>query len=346
MSIRVGIIGCGLMGRRHADGYLQLPDRAVVVACCDSNVEAAADLARQIDQPDVRVLPEWQAVIDDEAVNAVSICMPHHLHAPLVVAALEAGKHVLLEKPMAMNLAEARLMVDTATRMGRVFMVAQNQRYIAAHDHIKALLEQGAIGDIFAVRIDGNQLLSRIYPPGHWLFSKATSGGGVIRTTAIHKIDLLRYLVGEVRRVSAFQKISGLNPDMDCEDVAAISMEFVNGAVGEAFFTFAARHAPISTATGELTVLYGTQGMIHNVGGWHVHSEVIDAYREGPTPLNLPREDVQQSFQREVRHFVECIESGQEPLTSGRDNLGTIAVVDAIYESIASGQATDVARIE
>jgi predicted dehydrogenase len=343
MPLHVGILGCGLMGQRHAAGYHNLSERATITYCCDDREDAARVLAQRSGD-NARVTTCWQEVIDDPAVEAVSICMPHHLHAPVVLAALGAGKHILLEKPMAMNLAEARAMVEAADRAGRVLMVAQNQRYLPEHTHIKTLLDEGTIGGVFAARIDGNQLLSRIYPPGHWLFSKATAGGGVIRTTAIHKFDLLRYFIGEIRRVAAFQKISGLNPGMDCEDVAVISMEFENGAVGEAFFTFAAQRAPIPTASGELTVLYGDAGMIHNVGGWHIYSSRVEKYSGGMTHLGLPNADYAATFLNEVRHFVDCIESGTEPLSSGRDNLNTMAVIEAIYQSIDTGQAVTVEK--
>ncbi|MBZ0303424.1 MAG: Gfo/Idh/MocA family oxidoreductase [Anaerolineae bacterium] len=341
MILEIGIIGCGLMGQQHAEGYRAAPDLAAVRVCCDDRADSARDLAQRLGS-DVTATTDWQAVLDDPAIAAVSICVPHHLHAPVVQAALDAGKHVLLEKPMALNLAEARTLVAAAERAGKVFMVAQNQRFLPEHTHIKTLLDDGVIGSIFAARVDGNQMLSRIYPPGHWLFSQATAGGGVIRTTAIHKFDLLRYLVGEIRRVSAFMKISGLNPGMDCDDVAAISLEFDNGAIGEAFFTFAAHRVPIPTATGELTVLYGDQGMLHNVGGWQVYSQVDERYSSGLTDLGLPNADYALSFRNEVRHFLECIATGREPLSSGHDNLRTMAVIEAIYESIEQGCAVAV----
>ncbi len=341
MTLRIGILGCGLMGQQHASGYLAAPELSRVVMCCDDRPEAAQKLAATCGD-EVRVTTHWQDVIASAEVDAVSVCMPHDLHAPVVLAAAAAGKHILLEKPLALNLTEGQAMVQAADEAGVTFMVAQNQRFLPEHHRVKALLDSGAIGRVFAARVDGNQWLSRIYPPGHWLFSQARTGGGVIRTTAIHKLDLLRFLLGEIRRVVAFKTNSGLNPEMDNEDVAVIALEFESGAVGEAFFTFGAHRAPIPTATHELTIFYGEQGVLQNVMGWHLYSAVLPEYSSGFTRLDLPDADYPQTFRNEVRHFLEAVSSASEPLTSGRDNLNTLAVVDAIYESIASGQAVTV----
>ena len=341
MTIRVGLIGCGLMAKAHLPGYQAAGERAEIVMCCDNNEQLAQAHAQTIGG-NIEVTTDWEQAIVRDKMDAVDICSPHYLHAPMVLAAAKAGKHILLEKPMALNLEEARQMVDATSTAGKVFMVAQNQRYLPEHQSIKDLLNQGVIGRVIAARIDGNQFLSKGYPKGHWLFSKALTGGGVIRTTAIHKIDLLRYFLGEVKRVTAFYSTSGLNPEMDNEDVATIAMEFENGALGEAFFTFAAHQNPIPTASHELVILYGSKGMISNINGWQMYSTELKAYGSGMTPMGLPNADYAQSFVSEVNHFLDCIETGQEPLTSGHDNLNTIAVIDAIYQSAEIGQTTSV----
>jgi UDP-N-acetylglucosamine 3-dehydrogenase len=344
MTIRVGLIGCGLMAKAHLPGYQANKERVEIVMCCDNNPQLAQDFAAKLDtKPEV--MTDWQKVIENKNVDAVDICAPHFLHAPIVLAAAKSGKHVLLEKPMAMNLAEACQMVEAMRLANKIFMVAQNQRYLPEHSHIRDWLNNEAIGRVIAARIDGNQLLSRAYPKGHWLFSKALAGGGVIRTTAIHKIDLLRYFLGEVRRVTALYSTSGLNPGMDSEDFATMIFEFENGAIGEAFFTFAAYQNPIPTASGELVILYGTKGMINNINGWHMYSTEVEGYSQAMTPLNLPNADYPASFMREGTHFLDCVETGREPLTSGRDNLNTIAVIDALYQAAETGQTTTVQRI-
>lgn len=344
MAIRVALIGCGVMGRAHAPGYVRAGERAAVTVCCDSDPARAQERASELGGT-ARVMTDWEAAISSPDVDAVDICAPHALHQSMVLAAAHAGKHILLEKPMARSAAEAHTMYEAASSTGKIFMIAQNQRYLPEHGRIRALLEDGAIGRILAARIDGNQFLSRIYPPGHWLFSQASTGGGVIRTTAIHKLDLLRYLIGEPRRVHAFHRISGINPEMDNEDIASFSIEFENGAVGNGFFTFAAYGNPISTASGELVILYGSEGLITNAGGWQMLSANREGFSAGLTPLGLPNADYTASFVREIAHFLDCIETGSEPLSSARDNLRTIAAIDALYQSAKTGCSVTIDQV-
>jgi predicted dehydrogenase len=326
----------------HAQGFQKASDLAEVVVCCDEREESAQAMALSLGSAEA--VTRWQEVVDSEDIDAVDVCLPHYLHASVVISAAQAGKHVLVEKPFATNLAEASAMVDAADQAGTVLMVGQHQRYVSDHRHIKALLDKGVIGRVLAVRVDSHQLLSDKYPPGHWLFSRAQAGGGIVISTAVHKIDLLRYLLGEIRRVACFQSISGLNTGMEGEDIAAISLEFESGTVGEGFFTFAARYHPVPFATRpiELLVLYGEEGMIHNIQGWHMYSTKIKGYSNGPTRLDIPSHDFEECFDNEIRHFLECIETGAEPISSGRKNLGTMAVIEAVYQSARAGQVVDV----
>jgi len=342
MKLRVGLIGCGKIARMHAQGFQTASDLAEVVVCCDEREEQAQAMALSLGSAEA--VTRWQEVVDREDIDAVDVCLPHYLHAPVVIAAAQAGKHILVEKPFATNLAEAMAMVNAADQAGTVLMVGQHQRYVSDHRHIKALLDKGVIGQVLAVRVDGSQLLSDQYPPGHWLFSKAQAGGGIVISVAVHRIDLLRYLLGEIRRVASFQSNSGINVGMEGEDIAAISLEFENGTLGEGFFTFAARHRPIPITPKPfgLLILYGEGGMIHNIQGWHIYSTRIKEYSDGPTKLDIPSQDYAECFNNEIWHFLECIETGAEPVTSGRDNLGTMAVIEAVYQSAKTGQVVEV----
>jgi predicted dehydrogenase len=341
MTIRIAILGCGKISGAHALGYQQATDLAEVVVCCDEwNEQLAHDMAARFKAADV--LTSWQEVIAREDVDALDICMPPYLHAPIAIAAAEAGKHVLVEKPMAMTVAQAREMAAASEANGTVLMVGQNQRFMAAHRQVKALLDEGTIGRPLAVRIDCNQFVKHMYPPGNWIFSKEKSGGGMIMQTAVHKLDLLRYFFGEVRRVSNFQANTGLNGPYDTEDLVSFLLEFESGLIGQAFYLFAAHKVPIPTATNELTIINGEKGLIHNVLGWHVYSTDVEKYSGGLTRLDMPPEPYGHSVAAEVRHFLECIQSGADPLTSGRDNLGTMAIMAALYKAAETGTVVDV----
>lgn len=344
MTIRIGIIGCGRIAQHHAAGYRAAADLCRVVVCCD---EWSIDLAQQMAASvgGAETTNRWQDVIARSDVDAVSICMPHFQHYEIAMAAAQAGKHILVEKPMAMNLTECRAIVEAADRSGALVMVGQNQRFMSDHKRIKQLIDDGVIGRVVAVRFDCNQFLKKMYGEGSWMFSKEKTGGGMVICTAVHKLDLLRHFFGEIRQVAAYTGHTGLNYHMDNEDIAAMILEFENGIIGEGFYLFAAHKVPIPTATSELTIIYGEEGMIHNVLGWHVYSTKVPEYSGGDTNIGLHVEPYVNSVVYEVRHFLECIRDGVEPLTSGRDNLGTMAAIDAIYRSAERREMVNLADV-
>lgn len=347
MTIRVGILGCGKIARLHAEGYRAASDLAQVVVCQDEyQLEWAQKMASGFAADAVS---RWQDVIARSDVDAVSICLPPFQHQEVALAAAQAGKHVLVEKPMAMNLAECKTIVATAKAKGVTLMVGQNQRFQPEHVQIKKLLDRQAIGKIVAIRFDCNQFVTHMYPPDSWIFDKELSGGGMIAQTAVHKIDLMRYFFGEIDEVSAFNGYTGLNKGYQPggnEDISAFLMNFENGIVGEAFYLFAAYKVPIPTATGELTIFYGDRGIIHNVMGWHIYSQDIPEFSGGVTKLEIPQYPYSDSVSAEIRNFLDCIQSGAEPITSGRNNLGTMAVVDALYQSAATKSVVKVEKTQ
>jgi len=347
MTLRIGILGCGKIARLHALGYKNATDLAQVVVCCDEySVELAQTMAADFGAD---VTTRWQDVIERDDVDAISICMPPYQHAEITLAAAAAGKHVLLEKPMAMNLDECKQLVVAADQAGITLMIGQNQRFQPEHVKIKELLDRQAIGRIVAIRFDCNQFVKHMYPPDSWIFDKAKSGGGMIAQTAVHKIDLMRHFFGEIAEVSAFNGYTGLNLNYKpggSEDISVFLMNFESGIVGEAFYLFAAHKVPIPTATGELTIFYGEKGIIHNVMGWHIYSTDIPEYSGGVTKLDIHQHPYTDSVNAEIRHFLECIRDNKEPITSGRDNLGTMAVVEALYKSAATKTVMQVEKTQ
>mgnify|MGYP001046002607 CR=1 FL=1 len=345
MTIRVGILGCGKIATLHAQGYKAAPDLAQVTVCCDEySIGLAEKMARDFG---AATSNNWRDVIARSDVDAISICMPPYQHAEIALAAAAAGKHVLVEKPMAMDMAECKQVVAAADKAGTVLMVGQNQRWQPEHVKIKELLDRNAIGKIVALRFDCNQFVKHMYPPDSWIFDKAKSGGGMIAQTAVHKIDLMRHFFGEIDEVAAFNGYTGLNPGFKPggnEDIVAFLMNFASGIVGEAFYLFAAYQVPIPTATGELTIFYGDKGVIHNVLGWHVYSTEIPEYSGGLTKLNIHHYPYTDSVSAEIRHFLECIQEKKEPITSGRDNLGTMATVAALYQAAESKSVVKVEK--
>ncbi|MCS7266175.1 MAG: Gfo/Idh/MocA family oxidoreductase [Armatimonadetes bacterium] len=322
--IKLGLIGCGGIARAHLNACLQLSHLFCIVACCDVRKEMAEKFAQSAGG--ASVFTDYREMLSHAEIDAVDITLPHHLHAEVAIAAAEAGKHVLVEKPMANNLAEAKSMVDAADKHGVTLMVAQSQRYMAEHREIKRLLEEKTIGQVLYVRASVDQHLASIRPPNDWLFKRSLAGGGSVISIGVHKIDLLRWLIGEIVAVFAVERQSPINPGMDCEDISVAILEFEKGVVADLASLYAAKASP----WGELMAIYGTEGVIHNIGGWHINSDKVSEWKGKFVKLEIQHED---PFRNELEHFGNCLLNGREPLTSGRDNLKTMAVVEAIYRS-------------
>ena len=332
--IRVALIGCGGISQAHARGYLQSPDLFEVVACCDERKELAEERAQQLGA--TVVATDYCQVLARDDVDAVDICLPHHLHAEVAIAAAEAGKHVLVEKPIANTLDDADAMIAAAREAGVILMVAHNERYMPVYRKAKELVEQGILGRLFLARADHNQFVR--VNDRHWLWRKATAGGGVLIGSGIHRVDILRWIVGDIVRVWHRQT---LVPERFSDEVEAASVtifEFADGAIGELTCTWTAYAAPTAPWY-ELLWLYGTDGSLHNVGGLFVASEKLPEGQGKFVQIPLPNED---SFVNEIRHFGECVRDSKTPLTSGEEGRKSLAVVIAAYQAAQTGEGVSV----
>ncbi|MCS7223432.1 MAG: Gfo/Idh/MocA family oxidoreductase, partial [Armatimonadetes bacterium] len=217
-------------------------------------------------------------------------------------------------------------MIEAAEQSGVILMVAHNQRFLPVYQKAKEVIEDGKLGRIYLARADHNQSV-RI-GRDHWLWKKETAGGGAFIGSGIHRIDLLRWLVGEVLCVYHRQV---LVPERFSDEVEAASvtvLEFDNGAIGELSCSWAA-YGAAQAPWYELLLLYGTKGTLHNVGGLFIavqDQQTKESFEAVPIPAG-------DSFVNEIRHFGECLIHHKEPLTSGREARKTLAVAVAAYES-------------
>mgnify|MGYP000675227213 CR=1 FL=1 len=345
--LRLALIGCGNIATAHIRAFQTLgPEVVRVVATCDVSAPLAEARARDLGAD--HALTDFRAVLEMPTVEAVDLCLPHYLHAEIAIAAAQAGKHILVEKPMACSLAEAHEMVSAAEKAGVILMVGQMQRYHPLHRGVKRLIAAGELGTIRGVRFDAMQNLLGYAQPGHWLYDGRLAGGGILISVSVHKIDLMRYFLGEVRRVAAICRTAQPHFRNGAEDYACAVLEFQNGAIGEHFATYSGFQLPYS----ESYMLFGDEGTVHTLPTGQ--AAYYASRRHDPTPpdltgarrfyghflpvapdrTGLPTDD---PFVNEIAHFVDCCRTGTEPLSSGRDNLGTMAVIAALYASARQG---------
>ncbi len=230
--LRTAMIGCGQVAK-----YLHVPDyaacpQAELVALCDPIKSKAKALADKW-APNAAIYTDYKAMLKEAAPDAVSVATPNHLHAGITVAALKAGCHVNVEKPMACSAAEAKRMVDTAKRCGKLLNVDQSQRLYPIHLKAKEVIDSGILGRILHITaMFGHPGPEGWSPTGKWFFQKKKARFGAMADLGVHKADLIRFLTGkEVAEISAFfERLE--KKRCDVEDNFVSCLKFTDGTVG------------------------------------------------------------------------------------------------------------------
>jgi predicted dehydrogenase len=330
--IGVGLIGLGSINRAHTVGYLDSSDKARIVAVCDVNAGAVAERAATLGATGYT---DYLALLQDPAVEAVDITLPHHLHYRVARAALEHGKHVLVEKPMAGNAAECLELIEIAKRGNRVFTVAENTRFVTAYMEAEKLIRAGTLGEPRLIRtfIYGTEF-ERLTANDAWFARKADALGGVIIDCGAHSFYLLKWFYGEIASVQAFQAI--FVPGSEVEDFAVISGTMTNGAIFSCEFT-----ATAEIPWGERCEIYGSKGsliidQLSNPPVVHYRgADDFDGVPIASVAFN-PKEWKHQSIADEVKDFVAAIAERRPPAIDPLDGYYAIKVVERSYESVAA----------
>jgi predicted dehydrogenase len=315
--IRIAMLGAGLMARTHLEAVRQLGDRAELVAIADVNAAACREAAEEfgIEQQYADAL---QAAREAEA-DAVIVCIPNNLHAPVTLAALASGKHVLVEKPMALSLADAEAMVAAAERGRRALMCGLSLRFSRSIRQVKALIASGAIG---TPRRVVHRRMSRGMgrDEASWFGSQAASGG-ILPGIGSHSIDaILWWLADEPVRVAA--EVRSLNPAMAIEDEASVLMTTRGGALASMEFSF-------NYAVGYDWAIAGDAGVLRLRGN---DLTLNDQPAAIPEAVSLPGEATLHA------EFLAAITEGRAPAqASGRETLRSIAVIEAAQRAAQTG---------
>ncbi|HEX4210267.1 MAG TPA: Gfo/Idh/MocA family oxidoreductase, partial [Candidatus Binataceae bacterium] len=224
-KLRVGVVGCGLIGGRRA-AEASRHSGTVLSKVADANTARALELAAGLHAEAVR---DWHQLVDDRSLDVVVVSTPNAYLAPIAIAALESGKHVLVEKPPGRNLEEAKLIAAAQRASGKVLKVGFNHRYHPALARAYQLLESGTIGDIFNVRArygHGGR-------PGYekeWRGNPELAGGGELTDQGVHLADLVNWMFGMPQRVFCLLQTAAW-PIAPLEDNAFALLHFANGCV-------------------------------------------------------------------------------------------------------------------
>jgi predicted dehydrogenase len=345
-ELKVVIIGAGFITRiGHLPGYAAAGQE--VAGLCDVRRERAEALARQF--PIVRrIYTDWREMIARERPDVVSVCLPNVLHEEPVIAALEAGAHVLCEKPLAPTVAAAERMFAAARRAGRWLMAAQNYRWTPGTVAIKAAVDAGEIGEVYYAEATA---LRRMGIPSWGDFHRRElSAGGPLLDIGVHMLDQTLWLMGNPRaaRVSAvvarhfghrpeIAALRGNAWDPDQFDVEDFAVAFIRLAGGGAIVLRAAWAAHLETMQVMSTRLLGTRA------GATTDPAAIYRLRGGqPTEerfTNLPQS---RAYELEVAHFLAVARGEAEPLVREEETLNVQRILNAAYTSAAAGHEVEV----
>ena len=335
--IRIAIVGCGRIAKRHAEllGSGQIAD-AKLVAVCDFLADRAQTFADKYDVPGFTSVTE---LLEKSDADVITVLTPSGSHAALSIQASRAGRHVIVEKPMALTRADADAMIRAADEAGKRLFVVKQNRFNVPVVKAREALEAGRFGKLVlgTVRVRWCRDQS-YYDHDAWRGTWAQDGG-VIANQASHHVDMLGWFMGPVESVHARSARALVN--IEAEDTAVATLKFRNGALGIVEATGATRPRDLE---GSLSVL-GAGGTVE-IGGFAVNKIRHWNFVE-PVPEDA---DVMERFsvnppnvygfghQAYYEHVVDCLRNGRPALVDGREGRASLELVAALYESMASGK--------
>jgi predicted dehydrogenase len=334
--VTYGIVSPANWGRRLLDAARSTP-LLRLGGVFSRDAHNAEEIARDYGG---RVFPSYDALLADPDVEAVVLPTPHFLHREQAEQAFFAGKHVFVEKPIAISLADAEAMRDAARAAGRVLAVGHQGRRTGAARKARALISAGEIGRIVhLVAIQGFPLAFG-WPAGHWRRDPLRLPGGPLDELGVHYFDLMRYLAGPITHVMGWL-VNDVTPG-DAPDAATVSLRFNNHAIGSYTTHF------VSVAVSQLTI-FGTKGALRlNRFGQELHRQkILDPATgrnagdeieavpcDGPQPFTT-------ALTEQFEDFVRCIREGGEPEVGAREAIAALRVSRAALESARSGRAVE-----
>lgn len=340
--LNVAVIGAGAIGINHLQGFAKHP-RVRIAGLAESHPERLAEAGRQFAIP--ALYTDYRELLANPEIDVVSIALPNFLHASVAIESLQAGKHVMLDKPMATQASEAEAILAAAAASGKVFMVGQNQRFSPPAQTVKALVTRGDLGEVYHAKAVWLRR-SGIPRIGSWFTQKQFAGGGATYDIGVHSLDLALHLIGDFDAVAVSgQTYAKFGPrglgggswgrsevdttkpfDVDDFAIALIKLRSGRSVSLEASW---ARHQEVGDVNGvhvfgtEATASTNPLQLMHNTERGYV----IEQLQPFPTPVNPER----------MVHFIDCVLGGTTPYVVPTESLAVQRILDALYESSATG---------
>lgn len=319
-KIRMAIIGAGGISGVHVRGIVEHKDKVECTAICDVSENNLQKRCEQLGYTPA-LFSDWRKMLrkHGDQIDAVVICLPHHLHAPAILDAVAAGKHVLCEKPMCTNLKDADRIMAAVEKAGVTCMSAHNQLFMPVVQEAKKMIAEGVLGHIYWLRSQDCFLAGAKSMAGKWRANAKLQGGGELIDTGYHPTYRLLYLAG-AEVVGVRGTMARFQMQIEGEDTASVQVRFSNGAIGEIFTSWAFANP---SGTHQIHII-GEKGQIFGSGSM---LNYLPAGYAQPAVMNLKQVD---TFSEQILHFAECLRTGRRPIHSMEEGK---QVLEVIYQA-------------
>ena len=332
MKLKFSIIGCGRVAQRHAEHIHTLGE---LVSVCDIVPDNAKTLAGKYGALSFSSIDDLLKA--PSAVDVAVVCTPNGLHAEHTIRALQAGFHVICEKPMALTVRDCEAMIRAAEKAGKKLFIVKQNRFNPPVAAVKRLIEEGRLGAIYSVQLNCFWNRGKAYYNDSWHGTKELDGGTLF-TQFSHFVDLLVWMVGDIQEVQGYIANLGHGDAIEFEDTGVIAAKFYNGAIGTINYTVNSHGRNME---GSLT-LFGEKGTV-KIGGQYLNRleyQDIPGYRIGDLPEgNLPNDygEYQGSMSNHEKVYQNVIDTllGNGTIaTDGFEGLKTVEIIDKIYSTV------------
>lgn len=330
-KILFALVGCGRIGTRHAE---HIANYGILTAVCDTDKTKADDLAKKYGATAYYDLQDL--LLAEKDINVVSVCTPNGLHATHSIQSLNAGKNVLCEKPMAIDVTDCGEMIKAAERNNRRLFVIKQNRFNPPVAAIKDLIDNNKLGKIYSVQLNCFWNRNEDYYSNSWKGTKELDGG-TLYTQFSHFIDLLYWLIGDVKKVYALTGNFGHQGIIEFEDTGVVALQFYNGVLGTINYTV---NSFAKNMEGSITI-FGEKGTV-KIGGQYlneleyqsIEGILIKDLPEGNKPNNYGTYMGSMSNHDKVyENLVDVINNGASIVTNLFEGLKTVEIIDKIYQS-------------
>jgi predicted dehydrogenase len=336
-ELRFAVVGCGAFGARRVNALGKIG--APLTCIADTNEELVKNLAGEVG---CDYHTDYREAVKRKDVDCVIVPTPNKFHAPISIEALSNKKHVICEKPLARTPQEARDMVDAAKENGVFLKTGSNLRYFSNVRKAKELLDDGAIGDSLFIRgwigHDGQKVLHK------WNTDKEMAGGGTLLDNGAHILDLFRWFFGDFAECVGYTQTLHMPIEVEDNGVGLFRKEDGKTGLIQSSWTEWSGYMYMEVYGSKGSIVIDNRGeRIGNTGKWLITSNTIHTTKEGVRQVFDYSNEPPQSYELELKDFIQAVKDGRQPLASGYDGMKVVEMVHGIYESSKTGRPVKLA---